>query len=321
VQLWAEQTTSSASTRRSDLLRDKIRVVMQFFAFAARPPWHITPFDVTAWQRSLEQQGLRASTVYASVSRVSSFYEWLAQHTDQTGDVVANPVRLARPKAPRPYQSQRTRALSDEEVRALLRVMRERAASGSLSGLRDYALLLLLLLTGMRRQELALLRREHLTFDEHALTITISITNGTLRTRTISEPALRTALLDYLHASGRDVATMPGHAPLWLAHDRATGALAAPPPATGKPLTSHSLARNLKRYAAEAGIVDFHLHQTRHTYARIVSELSGSLAETQAELGLRSPRTTHLYVQRVADPPADPYSRDIAGRWEVGDGA
>jgi integrase len=203
-----------------------------------------------------------------------------------------------------------------------------------LSGLRDYALLLLLLLTGMRRQELALLRREHLAFDEHALTITTSIANGTPRTRTISEPALRTALLDYLHASGRDVATMPGHAPLWLAHDRATGALAAPPPAApaeptnghapppapGKPLTSHSLARNLKRYAAEAGIADFHLHQTRHTYARIVSELSGSLAETQAELGLRSPRTTHLYVERVADQPADLYSRDIAGRWEVGEG-
>ena len=46
-------------------------------------------------------------------------------------------------------------------------------------------------------------------------------------------------------------------------------------------LLSHAFAQNLKSYAREAGITEIHLHQLRHSFARMVAEESGSIAETQ----------------------------------------
>jgi integrase len=81
-------------------------------------------------------------------------------------------------------------------------------------------------------------------------------------------------------------------APLWTRHDRA-----------GKPgaaLTSHAFARNLKLYGKEIGLENVHVHQTRHTYARMVAEETGSIIETQDALGHRHASTTRVYVQRIA---------------------
>jgi integrase len=60
------------------------------------------------------------------------------------------------------------------------------------------------------------------------------------------------------------------------------------------------LVRNLKRYAAEAGIDQFHLHQTRHTFARIVAEETGSIVATQDALDHKNPGTTRAYGQRIS---------------------
>jgi len=93
--------------------------------------------------------------------------------------------------------------------------------------------------------------------------------------------------------------------PLWTLHDRAGK--------PGAPLISHSFAKNLKRYAGEAGISKIHTDQTRHTFARMVSEETGSLVETQEALGHRNLAMTKAYVQRVAVR-RDKHSRRIAER-------
>ena len=61
---------------------------------------------------------------------------------------------LARPKPPKPYQSKRTKALSDADLGQLLRVVKAAADDGDVVAKRDYALLLFYILTGMRRQEI-----------------------------------------------------------------------------------------------------------------------------------------------------------------------
>jgi integrase len=63
---------------------------------------------------------------------------------------------------------------------------------------------------------------------------------------------------------------------------------------------SWSFVENLKRYAREAGIGKIHLHQTRHTFARMVAKRSGSLSETQDALGHRHASTTRIYVESIA---------------------
>ena len=52
-------------------------------------------------------------------------------------------------------------------------------------------------------------------------------------------------------------------------------------------------------YALEAGIKHFHIHRLRHTFAKIVSEFSESMAETQEALGHSNIKTTQIYVQRL----------------------
>jgi integrase len=66
----------------------------------------------------------------------------------------------------------------------------------------------------------------------------------------------------------------------------------------------------MKVYAREAGIKDFHLHQTRHTFARLVAERTGSIIETQDALGHKNPATTRVYVRRIAVK-RDKHSEDI----------
>jgi integrase len=303
VSLWADATTDAASVRRLDLLRDKIRAVITFFDLAGKHPAAVLPSDVKKWQEAQEAAGLTRATIYTRLSLLSSFFEWVMREPAMGAVLTSNPVRLARPKAPRAYQTESTKALSDDELRALLAVVRRRAQDPSaVTAKRDYALLLLYVLTGVRRQELISLRGRDVELRDDALIISGRVKGGDYVGREVRDPGIRTALLGYLRASDR-TNVLGTERPLWTRHDRA-----------GKPgasLTSHAFAFNMKGYAAEAGIKDFHLHQTRHTFARLVAERTGSIVETQDALGHKNPATTRVYVQRIAVK-RDKHSEEIA---------
>ncbi len=85
------------------------------------------------------------------------------------------------------------------------------------------------------------------------------------------------------------------------------------PKFAGESLTSYAFVKNLKRYARDAGVGEVHLHQTRHTFARIVQEETGSFNETQEALDQENLATTRVYVQRIAVK-ADKHSRKIRER-------
>lgn len=286
VSLWADHVTDANSPRRLDILRDKTNAVLDFFSFAGKPPTYVTPLDVKEWQAELETKGLAPATVYARISRVSSFYNWAIEN-NQTQH---NPVDLARPKAPKAYQTESTKALADDEVITLLQVVKAKADTGDIVGKRDYALLLFYFTTGMRRREVIRLTWDNVKING-IITLTTKVKGGEYISREVSDPSVKAALLDYLESSGR-LADMSPDSPLWTAHDR-TGQN------NGNPLTSHGFVKNLKKYADLAGIGDVHLHQTRHTYARIVAEETGSIIETQDALGHKNAATTRVYVQRV----------------------
>jgi integrase len=294
IALWAEATTGAAVERRADLLRDKQKAVRDFFDRLGKLPADITPLDVKAWRQDLErrQPRLAPATIYYRVARLASFFSWALQHTALGQALPSNPVHLARPKAPKKYQTRAAKAWTDEQVIALVQHVRQRAAAqpADLIAKRDYALLLCYVLTGMRRQEVISLRGRDVEFKQDVLLIKGRVKGGDYIDREVSDPALREALRDYLQASRR-LSVLGAAAPLWIRHDRAT--------ATPLPLTSHAFVRNLKQYAQEAGLGHVHLHQTRHTYARLVAEHAGSLLEVQDALGHRNLSNTRVYVQRI----------------------
>lgn len=273
VSLWASATTSE-SERRQDLLRDKQRIVLSFFRYSGKLPAEVEPADVQNWLTDLEEKGIKPGTTYQHACLLSSFYSWAIRDPEIGQHIRGNPARLARPKAPKPYQTESVKALSDEEVQALIGVVRQRSLTGDIVGKRDYALLLMYLATGLRRQEVISLRGKDIHAEE-TLILAYRAKGGDYRSREVREQQVKEALLDYLSSSGREYA-LKTDAPLWTRHDRAGK--------SGEALTSHCFVKNLKKYAKEAGVKDFHLHRTRHTFARIVSEFTGDITATQNAL-------------------------------------
>jgi site-specific recombinase XerD len=222
--------------------------------------------------------------------------------------VKGNPVILARPKAPRPYQSESSKAWTDEELQRIVDVVSRKAATGDLVGKRDLALLLLFTSTGWRREEVISLSGKDVRVLDDKLIIGARVKGGRYRAREVSDAETKDALLDYLTSAGR-LHVLKTDGALWTRHDN--------PRMAGEPLTSHAFARNLKLYAKAAGLEHAHLHQTRHTFARIVSEETGSFVETQGALEHQNLHTTTVYVQRIGVK-KDMFSSSIARRRRSG---
>ncbi len=314
IEAWAKDRTDAKSQRRSDLIRDKSRNVADFLGFIGKPPGEATPADVHAWREDLEARHIRngnrgyaPATIANMVSMVSSFYTWARKIEGLAEPLPVNPTIGARPKAPKAYASESTSSIDNQEQAALIAVVKAKADSGSLVGKRDYALLLHYMLTGRRRAEVIRLRRRDIKTNG-IMVIKYHVKGGDTETRPIEAEQVKVAMLDYLEASGRPWESLKPKDPIWTRHD-----LAGKP---GKPLTSHAFAKNLKRYAAEAGLQTegegaFHLHSLRHTFGRRAADLTHSMAEVQELLGHKNLSTTRVYVRRVGLM-RDQVSKDMA---------
>lgn len=306
ITLWAKSTTREGE-RLDDLLRDKSRLVRHFFAFAGKSPQDVQPGDVGAWLDELREHGTQgepfsASGVYAAASRVSSFYKWLAKDGRLAG--LSNPVDLARPKSPRAYEN--SQALSDEEMDALLEVVRTKANAGELVALRDFAMLMFYLTTAHRREEVNRLRWKDIKRNG-VLQVEFKVKGGERRWEVV-EPVCYIGLVAYLRAAGRLDAMTPD-SPLWTAHDRSGMS-------TGSPLSSHSFSKNLKAYAAAAGLDAIHVHQLRHTAARVAGDESGDMGAVQNLLGHANQQTTKIYLPRITVK-KNPLGAGIARRFNL----
>lgn len=285
ITLWAEATTDASNDRRTDLLRDKARAVVDFFIYVELHPAQVTPDDVRRWHIELDRRELADTTIYGMLSRVSSFYRWLIK----AGVMDANPVELVRPKAPKAYQGETVKALTRQQVAALLGVVKAKADTGDVVGKRDYALLLLFFETGMRREEIIGLKYGD-TENADEDTITARLKGGEMVTVEVKSQKVWRAIFDYLEASGR-LEHIQADDPLWARHD---------PGAQGlhEPLSSYGFVKNLKVCAGEAGISGFHIHQIRHTVAKFIAEEYG-VGAAQERLLHTNQATTHKYTGRL----------------------
>ncbi len=308
VELWADATTGADCFHRREVLGAKRYAALSFFQFVNKDISSVKVEDVRRWRADMECRH-KPATVYARISRLTSFYEWVMRDVVLGQFIKSNPARLVRPKAPRAYQTESAKAWTDKELQAILKVVTEKAQStkeaGRIVGLRDRALLLMYVTTGMRRNEVIALRGGNIELRDEDFIVWARVKGGDYTGREVCDPQVKAALLDYLTACHRTDA-LSTDKPLWMRHDRAGKA--------GVPLSSHAFAKNLKRYAKSTGLKDAHIHQTRHTFARIVAEDTGSMIETQDALGHRNLATTRVYVNRIAVK-RDKHSRNITARF------
>jgi site-specific recombinase XerD len=307
IRVWADGTTNKLAHNPEALLRDKRTAVESFFQMAGKSPEGVDVTDVETWRRHMEEQGLKPNTVYTRVSLLASFFQWLMRDPVLSQHLRQNPVRPAMPKRPQSYQTEATKAYTDEDMNALLAVVRAEAEAGSVKAKRDYALLLLFFLSGLRRREIISLCGKDVELKGQGMILHYRRKGGYYQGRELLEPSAVRALLSYLEVSGRgDV--LGSERPLWTRHDRAGKA--------GAPLCSHAFAKNLKAYAKVAGVKNARIHRTRHTFARLVAEQTGSLIETQDALDHQSLSTTRVYVARIVVK-RDRTSKGIAERLGV----
>ena len=81
IQLWAESNTAGTSDRQEALIQAKTAAVLSFFRFSERELADVTSMDIRNWRESMEAKGHKPATVYARVSRLSSFFEWLIRNS------------------------------------------------------------------------------------------------------------------------------------------------------------------------------------------------------------------------------------------------
>jgi site-specific recombinase XerD len=290
IELWSVASTGVETRRRQEQLKNKQKIIQSFFDWVKKNPGEVEPTDVRAWYEWMEGEGKSPATVYARVAFLSSFYRWAMSQPAVGAHLRQNPALFARPKRVCPYQTEATKAWTDEELRALTDVVRQKAATGDLVAKRDLTLLLLFTSTGLRREEVISLRGQDVTVEKGCIILSGRVKGGRYRAREVRDPEVRSALLDYLTASNR-LRVIGTDAPLWTRHNHSK--------LSGDALTSHAFVRTLKLYARQAGLGHVHLHQTRHTYARIVAEETGSMTATQDALDHANLSTTIYYVQRI----------------------
>ncbi len=176
-------------------------------------------------------------------------------------------------------------ALSKEEGKALLGVV-DRTTN---AGRRDYAIIMLLIRTGIRRAEAAGLTLGDFSSQQGHHICTIRHGKGNKR-RIVKLPVdVMRAITDYLAHTGRS--DQGPDAPLFVRVRREDKV-------TEDGLRPEGIEIVVTRYAKKAGIEKLTPHGLRATFVTIALESGAKLQQVQYAVGHKDPRTTERYQKR-----------------------
>jgi integrase len=230
------------------------------------------------------ERGLSARTIKRRLSSVAGFYGYLLYRED-TG-VERSPVPRGLPTRRASHHQGGSVTPLIRTPRTLPRVVMPQEATALLEGLRtrrDEAMILAMLLGGLRRGEVLGLRLEDVRLGERRLFIADG-KGGHQRLVSIS-PRFLEALGEYLDLERPSEATT----------DRVFVALRGP--RRGRPLSAAGLDDVMTAACRRAGLPRrVTCHQLRHTCLTRLREGGMALEAVQAQAGHRSIETTKLYL-------------------------
>lgn len=232
-----------------------------FFLYLQRG--HLEPGG--RWGNPTETQPLRPLSLRTYYAYLRAFFNWCAAE----GRLPASPMeRVPAPKDP----GDEVQPFADEEVARLLR-----AAGQTRQGERDRAIVLVLLDTGLRAQELCDLQYRDLDLDARSLKVRAGKGNKS-RTVYLGRRATK-ALFDYVQADGRERGD-----PLFFAQSR-------------EGLTYAGLRQLFRRLGLAATVKDCHAHRMRHSFAISFLRAGGQQLALMRLLGHTTLTMTNRYVQ------------------------
>ena len=242
---------------------------------------------VQAYKAKLQADGLAPSTVNLKLSAVRK----LASEAADNGVLdqgIANGIGKVRG-----MKTAGTRAgnwLTQDQAQRLLNA----PDVATIKGLRDRAVLAVMVGCGLRRSEVAALSVEHVQQREGRWVIVDLVGKG-LRVRSVPMPSWCKAALDaWTQAAGIT-------AGLIFRSTRKGGHL------DGDSMTPQALADVVRLYSAQVG-TPIAAHDLRRTFAKLAHKGSGKLDQIQLSLGHASIKTTERYLgitQDLQDAPCD----------------
>ncbi len=276
----------SAATRRA--YQADLRDFMSFAGIDQPEAFRaITRAHVLAWRKALEARGLAGATIRRKLAALGSLYAYLCErHAVATSPVAG--VRRPRNDS----HEGKTPALGDAQARALL----DTPDAATLKGLRDRAIVAVLLHHGLRRAELCALRVQDLQSRRGVAHLRVHGRGAKIRHLPL-HPAAADRIHAYLEQAGHG--TSPA-APLFQALRGARRA--------DRGLSGDGVRRIVAGHAAAARIevAGLGVHGLRATAATNALEHGADIAQVQDWLGHASVATTRLYDRRGRRPEDSP---------------
>jgi site-specific recombinase XerD len=250
-----------------------------WFQQAPRPGF--TKATVSAWRVSLEARGLGSSSI---IIRMSAIRKLAAEAADNGLLAPELAQGISRVKSVKSTGIRVGNWLSQRQAQALLSA----PDIATVRGLRDRAILAVLLGCGLRRSEVAALTFAHVQQRDGRWCI-VDLVGKHGRVRTAPMPTwVKIAIDAWTAAAGVAV----GH--VFRPLNRA-GAV------TGERLGEKVVWAMLRQYAAEVGVPGIAPHDLRRTCAKLCRAAGGELEQIQMLLGHASVQTTERYLGTKQD--------------------
>jgi site-specific recombinase XerD len=253
-------------------------MLRHFFTSVNRTLDRVTPQDVFTWAYGVGASGKTPSAITTAtrLSCLSSFFRFLIR----MGVVSPHPCdRVDRPRIP----PSRPSGITAEGIRRLLSVIPQTPV-----GLRDRAIILVLVLTGRRRAEVFNLRVKDIQKSGASYPTPTGAKGGKQGKREFPRPAFD-AICVALAAFGKDFASMGPEESLW-------------PSAGGRTrpgLTSGTFYGRLQRYLKKAGLPRVGIHVFRHSAAKLRREAGESVEDISRFLDHSSLAVTTVYLRQL----------------------
>ena len=276
------------NTRRA--YQSDLRSFMRFVGIQeAREFRTVARAHVIAWRKELERQALAPASIRRKLSALSDLFD----HLCDSNAITHNPVKgVERPREG--ANEGKTPALSDAQAKRLLAA----PPGDTLKGIRDRAILSVLLYHALRRAELCSIRVKDFALRRGVQTIAVHGKGGKIRYIPV-HPAAVQLIEEYLDIAGhRQDAAGALFRPVKNPHGGLEKAL------TGRAI--HSAV--VRKWALEAGVKaeEVRPHALRTTAATNALEHGADIAKVQEWLGHSNISTTRLYDRRKHRPEDSP---------------
>lgn len=250
------------------------RCVLAFDGFLGERPLHsATRRDVEAFRAHLENLGRAASTIAKHLTALNGYFGFALEE----GELERNPVASAR--RPKLSDHSTRKGITKAETQQLLAV----CDPGSMIGLRDRALIMVLAIQGWRISEALGLQVEDLG-EEQGHKVAEILGKGGKQARVPLAAPVWSAIQDWLDGAGIE------EGPIFVAVRKGGSVVQS------QAISSQSAWKRIRHIAGRAGISrELHPHLFRHGCATAALAAGVPLHQVQDHLRHADPRTTRRY--------------------------